>query len=69
MLVARWGRRRYPRTVATGVGGLPCRTGPLAAIKHAGFEVERHERFHFQPAAALRLTAPRILGVARAPRR
>ena len=49
-------------------GGCHASRDTLAAIRRAGLDVEQHERFRFQPAPAMRLTAPRILGVARAPR-
>lgn len=50
-------------------GGCHASRDTLVAIKRAGFDVEQHERFHFQPVPLMRLTAPRILGMARAPRR
>lgn len=50
-------------------GGCHASRDTLTSIKHAGFDVEQHERFQFQPAPVMRLTAPRILGMARAPRR
>ncbi len=50
-------------------GGCHASRDTLTAIRRAGFDVEQHERFHFQPAPLMRLTAPRILGMARAPRR
>jgi ubiquinone/menaquinone biosynthesis C-methylase UbiE len=47
-------------------GGCHCARDTAAAIRQAGFHVEREERIAFKP-GALMLTIPHILGVARAP--
>lgn len=64
--VARWQRRLdawlWPRLA----GGCHCSRDTAAAISAAGFEIEAIRRFEFRPAAVAVLTAPHIVGRARA---
>jgi len=46
-------------------GGCHSARDTLAAIKHAGFAVERCRRFDFRPTPLVAPATPRILGVAR----
>ncbi len=48
-------------------GGCHAARDTGAAIKQAGFEIERCRRFPFRPSVAVFLVTPHILGVARRP--
>ena len=47
-------------------GGCHAGRDTLTVIERTGFRVERVERFKFRPTPMMRLTSPRVLGVARA---
>ena len=64
---ARWQRRADP-IWSRLMGGCHTDRDTLGAIVEAGFGVERCRGFGYPPAARAYPVAPRVLGVARAPR-
>ena len=63
---ARWQRRIDPLWTRVG-GGCHLTRDTEQAIRDAGFVIDDHERFLFQPCRMAKLTAEHILGRARRP--